>query len=168
MKAFVIPANSSEPVREIDFDRDKSWRYFVTRYNDPHEHPWNFTEVAFLTKENAPRDYLLRNSRANEYLKNHSDDRDSPENLYGDVVVVGYDDSAFENLTDVPWPRRPEDFEDLLTRIVTPPEPEPTEEEIDTLIREWEERHPKPAPARGRDDLSQRPDPFERGGPPQR
>jgi Uma2 family endonuclease len=60
MKAFVIPANSSERVREIKFDRDESWRYVLTRYKEPGKHPWFLTEIAFLTKENAPRDYLLK------------------------------------------------------------------------------------------------------------
>jgi hypothetical protein len=169
MKAYVIPADSSEHVRKIDFNRDKSWRYVVTRYKEPGMHPFNFTEVAFLTKENAPRDYLLRNSRASEYLKNHSDDLNSPENLYGDVVVLGYD-SALDILTDVPWPHSPEDFEDLLTRIVTPPERVPTEAENDEVIRKSGERpgrNPPPAPA-PRDDLSHRPEPYERAGPPDR
>jgi hypothetical protein len=53
MKAFVIPANASERVREDHFDWDKSWRYVVKRYNDPGKPPGAFTEVAFLTKENA-------------------------------------------------------------------------------------------------------------------
>jgi hypothetical protein len=88
LKAFVIPADSSKPVRPIDFDQDKTWRYVLTKYRDPAKPPWNLTEVAFLTKENAPRDYLLPNSRANEYLKNHSERRNSPKDLYGDVVVV--------------------------------------------------------------------------------
>jgi hypothetical protein len=120
MKALLIPANSSEPVTKIDFDRDESWRYILTRYNDPDEPPYVLTEVAFLTTENAQRDYLLRNSRASEYLKNHSDGFDSPEDLYGDVVVVGYD-STLEKLTHLPWPHSPEDFEDLVTRIPPPP-----------------------------------------------
>jgi hypothetical protein len=167
MKAFVIPANSSRPVRETDFDRDASWRYVVTEYNDPDEPPYIFTEVAFLTKENARRDYQLRNSRASEYLKNHSDDLNSPENLYGDVVVLGYD-NAFEKLTDLPWPHSPGDFEDLLTRIVAPPQRVPTEAENEEVIRKWEIDHPtEPAPA-PRDDLPHRPDPYERGGPPNR
>jgi hypothetical protein len=29
MQAFLIPANSSEPVREIDFDHERSWRYVL-------------------------------------------------------------------------------------------------------------------------------------------
>jgi hypothetical protein len=167
MKAFVIPADSSERVRETDFDRDESWRYVLTEYNEPGKHPWFLTEVAFFTKENAQRDYLLRNSRASEYLKNHSDGFDSPENLYGDVVVVGYD-RALEQPTDLPWPNSPEDFEDLLTRI--PPPRLPTDEENEAVIKEWEERHgrkPPPAPAPW-DDLSRPRDPFERGGAPDR
>src|SRR5215216_4283342 len=141
MKAFLIPANSSERVRDIDFDPDSSWRYVVTEYNDPDEPVYSFTEVAFLTKENAPRDYLLKNSRASEYLKRHSDDfGPPPENLYGDVVVLGYD-TAFEKLTDLSWPHSPEDFEDLLTKIFTPPERIPTDAENEAVIREWERRH---------------------------
>jgi hypothetical protein len=129
----------------------------------------DFTEVAFLTKENAPRDYLLQNSRASEYLKNHSHPFDSPENLYGDVVVVGYD-TAFEKLTDLSWPHSPEDFEDLLTRIVTPPEHVPTDAENEAVIREWERQQ---AEKRARDPLPRPdpapppwPDPYERGGAP--
>jgi hypothetical protein len=106
------------PVREINFDQDLSWRYVLTRYNDPNEPPWRLTEVAFLTKRNAPRDYLLRNSPASEYLKNHSHRRASPENLYGEVIVLGYD-TVFDKLTDLPWSHSPKDFEDLLTRILT-------------------------------------------------
>jgi hypothetical protein len=33
MKALVIPANSSEPVKEIEFYQDESWRYVITRDN---------------------------------------------------------------------------------------------------------------------------------------
>jgi len=66
MKAFLIPANSSDPLEEIDFDHDNNWRYVVTRY-DPGL-PSLVTEVALLTTENAPRDYLTRNSPASEYL----------------------------------------------------------------------------------------------------
>jgi hypothetical protein len=66
MKAFLIPANSSDPLEEIDFDHDNNWRYVVTRY-DPGL-PSLVTEVALLTTENAPRDYLTRNSRASGYL----------------------------------------------------------------------------------------------------
>jgi hypothetical protein len=130
MKALVIPANSSEPVTEIEFYQDESWRYVLTRYNDPDEPAYDLTEVAFFTKENAQRDYLLRNSRASEYLKNHSEGFDSAESLYGDVVVVGYDD-VLEQPTDLPWPHSPEDFEDLLTKIVDPPQRVMTPEEID-------------------------------------
>jgi hypothetical protein len=94
MKAFLIPANSSEHVRPIDFDHDKSWRYVVTRY-DPDDPPWFASEVAFLTKDNAPRDYPLRTPRASDYVqdnlaaKDQTDGLDSPEDLYGDVVVLG-------------------------------------------------------------------------------
>src|SRR5829696_5359677 len=170
MKAFLIPANSSERVREINFKQDESWRHVLTRYHDPDKQPWIFTEVAFLTKENAPRDYMLRNSRASEYLKNHSDDFDSPENLYGDVIVLGYD-RAFEKLTDLPWPHSPEDFEHLLTRIVTAPEPVPTDVDNKRIIDKWEREQ---AEKRARDPLPRPdpgapppwPDPFERGGAP--
>jgi hypothetical protein len=165
MKAFVIPANSSEPVREVDFDQDDSWRYVRTRYNDPDEHPWIFSEVAFLTKENAPRDNVLRNSRASEYLKNHSHPFDSPENLYGDVFVLGYD-TAFEKLTDLPWPRSPEDFEDLLTRIVTPPPPIRDEKKDDQLIAEWQRRRGTETPPGPGDGLQPRRDIYDLGGAP--
>jgi hypothetical protein len=67
--------------------------------------------------------------------------------------------------TDSPWPYSPEDFEDLLTRIVTPPQPELTEEEIDELIDDWQRRNPpKPTPA-PREEL-ERPGPYDRGGSP--
>jgi hypothetical protein len=157
MKAFVIPADSSERVREIDFDQDETWRYVVTKYRDPAKPPWDLTKVAFVTKENAPGDYLLRNSRASDYLKNHSERRNSSKDLYGDVVVLGYD-RALNVLTDLPWPHSPEDFEDLLTRIVTPPQRIRSDEEDDRIIAEWERLHPDP-PFR---------DIFERGGAPDR
>lgn len=171
MKAFLIPADSSAPVKPINFDPNESWRHILTRYHDPGKHPWIFTEVAFLTKENAQRDNLLRNSRASEYLKNHSEHLDSPEDLYGDVVVLGYD-SALEKLTDLPWPRRPEDFEDLLTEIVTPPTRVPTPAENALIIAEWERKQAEeraweaklnPKLGRDGDALSGR-DPHEWGG----
>ena len=114
MKAILIPANISDPVKEIDFDPDRSWRYVVTRY-DPGA-PSLATDVAILTKENAPRDYLVRNSRASEYVQSklaandQTDGLGSPENLYGDVVVLGYD-KPFEMLTDVPAGVDPDDFD---------------------------------------------------------
>jgi len=123
IKAFLIPANSSEPVREIDFDHDRSWRYVITRYNDPDVPPWFANELALLTKENAPRDYLLRNSRASEYIKNHlspcgrADGLDAHENLYGDVVVLGWD-TELEWLTDIPNYIVTEDLEHPLKQIM--------------------------------------------------
>jgi hypothetical protein len=118
MKAILIPANSSDPVKEIDFDPDKSWRYVVTRY-DPGT-PLLATDVAFLTKESAQRDYLIRNWRASEFVRNEfqavndqTDGLDPPEDLYGDVIVLGYDKAAFEKLTDVPAHIDLDDFEAL-------------------------------------------------------
>jgi hypothetical protein len=73
MKALLIPANSSKPVTEIDFDQDKSWRYVITGY-DPGLSSLA-TDVAFLAKRNAPRDYLVKNSRASEYLRDAATDQ---------------------------------------------------------------------------------------------
>jgi hypothetical protein len=166
MKAILIPANSSDPVKQINFDHDKSWRYVVTRYNDPDAPAYDLTEVAFLTKENAARDEVFRNSRASEYLRNHSYASESPKDLYGDVVVLGYDD-LLERPTDLPWPHSPEDFEDLLTRIVEPAEPELTEVEIDELIADWERDHPPGDPHPPAPQERGYAPPYDLGGAPE-
>jgi hypothetical protein len=131
MKAFLIPANSSEPVREIPFAHDESWRYVVTTYDDPDEIPWSVANVAFLTRKNAARDYSLKNSRASESVKDHLILRghvDGPEDdLYGDVVVLGYD-GYLDMLTDLPGHLRREDFEDFITRRCWVVDPEPISE----------------------------------------
>jgi hypothetical protein len=85
--------------------------------------PWFANEVALLTKENASRDYLLRNSRASEYIKNHlsprgrANDLDAHENLSGDVVVLGWD-TELEWLTDIPNYIATEDLEHPVTQVV--------------------------------------------------
>jgi hypothetical protein len=160
MRAILIPANSSDPVRKIDFDPDKSWRYVVTRY-DPGL-PWLATEVAFLTKENAPRDYSMRNSRAIEFVRNEFDAANdqtyglgSPEDLYGDVVVLGYDKAAFEKLTDVPAHADTQDIEDPVTRTVT----------VDPHHLDATNPRDNPDPTHPWDNLDQDPEPdrpFER------
>jgi hypothetical protein len=123
MKALLIPADSSRPVTEIEFDRDKLWRYVVTRC-DPPLPPWLANQVAVLTKDNAQGDYLLRNSRASQYVqdnlaaKDRTDGLDVPEELCGDVIVLSWD-TAFETVTDVQERLRSEYFEDVLTQIVS-------------------------------------------------
>jgi hypothetical protein len=90
VRALLIPASSSRPITKTDFDLDKLSQYKVARHD---------TRLVFLTKKNAKRDELWKpNSLASEYVRNHSDaakDPDSrldpPEDLYGDVIVVGYD-----------------------------------------------------------------------------
>jgi hypothetical protein len=80
---------------------------------------------------------------------------------------MGYDNNALEELTDLPWPHGPEDFEDLLTRIVTPPPRIPDDEENDRIIEEWRRQHPTEPPGPADDDLPPpRRDIYERGGPP--
>jgi hypothetical protein len=71
--------------------------------------------VAFLTKHNASRDYLVKNSRASEYLRDaatdQTDGHGSQHDLYGDVIVLGYDKAVFDNLIDIPSHVDAEDFE---------------------------------------------------------
>jgi hypothetical protein len=197
MRAFLIPANSSEPVRKIDFDHDESWRYVVTRYR-PDDLPWLRGQVALLTKENAPGDYLLRNSRASEYIQDNlaaedrSDDPDDhPKNLYGDVIVLGYD-RALEKLTHVPSHVHLRDFEPFGTCPSESPQPPspggrggsanqigfhvdmpvgirgrdltPKEErELDAWLKR---RRVEQNRNRGRDDPSPNRDNYQRGGAP--
>jgi hypothetical protein len=105
MKAFRIPADSSQPVEEIEFDRDKLWLYEIARYD---------RDKIFLTEKSADLDHVLRNQRASECVRHHSDaakDSDnrlgSPTNLYGDVVVLGYD-KFLEMRTGLTKVQRPE------------------------------------------------------------
>jgi hypothetical protein len=94
--ALLIPADSSEPVTETEFDPDKLWQYNIAIYD---------RDKVFLTKKNAERDYEFPNSLASQYVLERSDaakDPDSrmppPEKLYGPVYVLGYD-RLFEIIT---------------------------------------------------------------------
>jgi hypothetical protein len=81
-------------------------------------------------KENGPRDYFLRKSRASEYVKKHLNQRGhvdgTEDDLYGDVIVLRYD-AILERLTDLPGCFEREDFEDFITRCWSG-KPKPTHE----------------------------------------
>jgi hypothetical protein len=95
MKALLISANSSDPVKEINFNEDELWKWEVARRHG---------EDVLLTKRNAERDYLLRNSLATR-LDSHlaslpvkadaerdpTSTSDFPKELCGDVIVAYYD-----------------------------------------------------------------------------
>lgn len=98
--ALLIPADSSRPVTRVEFDQDKLLRYKAVRYDE---------NRVFLTKKNAERDQAIPvpNSRASDYVKNHSDAAkypDSrlppPEDLYDDVYVVARD-PLLDMITDL-------------------------------------------------------------------
>jgi hypothetical protein len=91
MPAVLIPASTSRPITQIEFDQDKLWQYDVARYD---------LSSVVLTKKHAERDQAIPvpNSLATDYVKNHSDAAketdsrlDSPKELYGDVIVLGYE-----------------------------------------------------------------------------
>jgi len=87
--ALLIPADSSEPVTETEFNQDTLWQYNIARYD---------RDKVFLTKKTAQRDYEFPNSLASKYVLERSDaakdpnsGMPSPEKLYGDVYVLSYD-----------------------------------------------------------------------------
>jgi hypothetical protein len=87
--ALLIPADSSEPVTETEFDQDKLWQYDIAIYD---------RDKVFLTKKTAELDYDFPNPLASKYVLERSDAAkdldsrlDSPKKLYGDVYVLGYE-----------------------------------------------------------------------------
>jgi hypothetical protein len=88
--ALLIPADSSEPVTETEFDPDKLWQYDIAIYD---------RDKVFLTKKSAELNYDFPNSLATDYVKQRSDAaKDNPDSrlappkeLYGPVYVLGYD-----------------------------------------------------------------------------
>jgi hypothetical protein len=87
--ALLIPADSSEPVTETEFNQDTLWQYNIAIYD---------RDKVFLTKKTAQRDYEFPNSLASKYVLERSDaakdpntGMPSPEKLYGDVYVLSYD-----------------------------------------------------------------------------
>jgi hypothetical protein len=88
-----IPASSSGPATETDFDKDQLWRYEVVR---------RVGSKVFIAERCAEDDYLSSNSVANQLADNLasgvagppvSDRTKSPDpkKLYGPVMVAYYD-----------------------------------------------------------------------------
>jgi hypothetical protein len=86
--ALLIPTDRARPIATVEFDLDKICRYEAVRYDK---------NRVFLTEKHAYLDHLT-NSRASDWVLNHSDaakDPDgglpSPEKLEGDTYVLARD-----------------------------------------------------------------------------
>jgi hypothetical protein len=87
--ALRIPVGDFDRITRTKFDLDNIWKYEAVRYDK---------NRVFLTEKYADLEHLTSNSRASDWVLNHSDaakDPDgrmaSPKRLYGPVIVVSYD-----------------------------------------------------------------------------